>query len=90
MSCPACGEYFDDFDREPKYCKELDITVCEHCQKRIEEMHKVTGKFVVHKCKECKHITKVKFIKYEKRGRPVGSTNIPKPPKGVKSLENWS
>jgi hypothetical protein len=89
MSCPACGEYFNDFDREPKYCKDLDITVCELCVAAIEKMHKITGRFEVHKCKECKHITKVEFIKYKKRGRSPGSKNTPKPPEGIKTLEEW-
>lgn len=90
MSCPACGEYFNDFDREPKYCKDLDITVCEQCLKLVEEKHKTTGRFAVHKCKDCKSITRVEFIKYKKRGRSLGSKNTPKPPKGTRTLEAWA
>ena len=89
MSCPICGEYFNDFDREPEYSKDLDTTVCEQCLKSVEEKHKTTGKFVVHKCNECKNITKVEFIKYKKRGRSLGSKNTPKPPEGTKTLEAW-
>lgn len=89
MSCPICGEYLNDFDRKPKYVKELDLTVCEHCLERVEQRHKTDGKYVVHRCKECKHVRKVEFIKYRKRGRPLGSKNTPKAPDGTRTLGEY-
>lgn len=89
MSCPICGEYFNDFDHGPKHVKELDLMVCEQCLGRIERRHKIDGKYVVHRCKECGHVREVEFVKYKKRRRPVGSKNVPKEPDGIRTLGDY-
>lgn len=74
MSCPVCGDlFFDEYDM--KYSKELDIVVCGDCRNKVEEHHKVDGKYIVHRCKECRQVTSVEWKKYKKKGRPIGSKN---------------
>lgn len=78
MPCDLCGEYYDDEESDGHYCKELDITICDECQKNVEEHHKVDGKIVVLRCSECHKVKEVKWVKYKKRGRTLGSKNKPK------------
>ena len=79
MPCDMCGEYYFNEETDGHFCKELDITICDDCQKKVEEHHEIEGKFVVHKCSECHKLKEVIWIKYKKRGRAVGSKNKPKP-----------
>lgn len=96
MTCPGCGEEFDDFDHEMRYNKALGIAVCERCDERIDNHHEVDGKYVVHKCKECGHITKLEWVAYKKRGRPAGSKNkaklekIDREERAQKRLSKWT
>lgn len=92
MTCPGCGEEFDDFDHEARYNQVLHIAVCEKCDERIEKHHLIDGKYVVHKCKECGHITKLEWIPYKKRGRPSGSKNkiTANQEKAQKHLTKWT
>ena len=88
MPCDLCGEYYDDEESDGHYSKELDIIVCDECLKKIEEHHKVDGKFVVIKCSECGKVKEVVWIKYKNKRRKVGSKNKPKYVKGQTLLIN--
>lgn len=79
MSCPICGEYYFSEEDDQHYIKELDIFACCDCAEKVEKHHKIDGKYVVKKCRECGHIKEVFFIRYKKRGRKLGSKNKPKP-----------
>ena len=79
MPCDLCGEYYFNEETDGHRSKELDIIICDDCQKKVEEHHKVDGKFVVIKCSECHKVKEVKWMKYKKRGRMLGSKNKPKP-----------
>lgn len=91
MTCPVCGEYYFNEETDSHFCKELDLMICDDCLKKVEEYHKVTGKFVVHKCNECGHVKNVEWIPYKNRGRPSGSENKEtiKKKKGQKHLTKW-
>ncbi len=92
MTCPSCGEEYDDFNHEVKYNEALDIYVCEKCDRKIENHHLINGKYIVHKCKECGHIRKLEWIPYKKRGRPIGSRNkgTANEEKAQKLLTKWT
>jgi len=75
MTCPGCKEEYDDFEHELKYNKALGIAVCKKCNERIDNHHKVDGKYKIIKCKECGHIKELLWIPYKKRGRKVGYKN---------------
>jgi len=91
MTCPGCKAEFDDFDHELRANKALGIAVCEQCDERIDNHHEIDGKYIVHKCKECNHITSLEWIPYKKRGRPPGSKNeiTEKKDKAQKHLTKW-
>lgn len=96
MSCPICGKYYFDEESDAHFCKELDIMICDDCLKKVEENHKVTGKFVVNKCKCCGNITSLEWVQYKKRGRPAGSKNktklekIDREERAQKRLSRWT
>lgn len=89
MPCPICGEYYFSEEEDQKYVGELDILACEDCREKVEQHHKIDGKYVVDKCKECGHVKQVYFIKYKKRGRKTGSKNKPKEEKNIKTLGDY-
>lgn len=69
--CAMCGEH-------SPFCEwydDLEVYLCPLCIGQVEVNHKVTGKFVVDRCKCCGHIKGLIFIPYKKRGRPKGSKN---------------
>ena len=88
MPCDMCGEYYFNEESDGHFNKELDIIICDDCQKNVEEHHLVDGKFVVNRCSECNKVKEVVWIKDKKRGRPVGSENKPKYAKGQTTLIN--
>ncbi len=96
MSCPICGEYYFNEETDAHFCKELDLMVCDDCLNKVEEKHEVTGKYIVHKCKECGHVKNIEWISYKKRGRPAGSKNkerlekIDREERAQKRLSRWT
>jgi hypothetical protein len=65
------GDTLEDFE---------GITICTKCKEWLDEHNKVDGRLRITRCKCCKHITKVEWQVYQKRGRKKGGHNKPKGP----------
>jgi len=74
MACPLCGES-REYDDMMKFNSILKVLLCSDCNRKVEENHKVKGKYKVIKCRSCKQIKKIEWIPYKRKGRKKGSKN---------------
>jgi len=76
-NCDFCDEeLFDDYHAR-ETIDGTSVYLCPDCRKKVEENHRITGKFVVDECPTCGNIRGVRFIKYKPRGRPKGYKENP-------------
>lgn len=78
-NCELCGEDLFGADHHDLHdIGKESVFLCRDCWKDVENhLEKGDGKYVVIRCKECRHIKGIKFIKYKTRGRPKGSKTDP-------------